>query len=345
MPRMSSGGAGRRPAVSSLLLALVALAAIPLVALDPRNVERGEPVGEFVLEDIHGHRVSTSDWEGKPAVWLYVSPDQRSSELAVRELQGQLDRLEAAGLGAVILTSEADRLPYFRLLVEKNRISVPVVVDSGREVYGRLGIIVFPTTFLVDAAGKLHATLSGHDLGYEQKLGAHMAFLAGKITAKQLERDLSMAAPIIDPARERAERFVRSAEIMLERGLAAEAAAALRSAVAADPGHVEARLRLVELLARSGRIDEAEACVGEGREVHPESFPVDLGLGVIRFHERSMDQAERHLRIAVKSTVQLPRTHYWLGRLYEERGEHGRAAQQYRAAVEALVPGIAGPSR
>lgn len=304
----------------------------------PRNIKIGDPVGALKQADIDGRPVDTSSWSGAPSIWIFVSAEQTSSENALRDAQESIDGLAGANVRAVALTADAFGIPYFRQLRSRARIRLPIVLDAGRETYGRIGVIVLPTTMIIDKEGRLNHVLSGHDLNYRRTLEARLAFLAGRIGADELERRLATSQPARNEPRERAERHCRAAELMLGRGLRAEAAAELRAAMEADPSCLPAYLALAEMRAAEGDLAAAEKLVGEVTARDAKNRHAKLVLGMIRLHQSKLDEAEALLNEALLLNPNPTKTRYWLGRLWEARGDAGKAAEHYRAAVEQVVP-------
>lgn len=322
------------PAASILLATLLC----PSPDAEGRELEPGDIVGDFRLRDIRGSEVDSADWLDTPEVWLFVSATQKSSEAAIRELQKVVDELPGARVRAAVLTGQSEQISYFREFSERYDIRVPVVLDDRREVYGRVGVIVLPTTVLVDRRGRLHHILPGHPLDYGRRLRAHLAFLTGRIDADGLRRSLETKESLRNRARERAERLCQSAEFLLRRRLVEEAETELRRAIEADPDYGSAYLRLAELTATRGDFDEAERLVGTVEQREPENHQTKLTLGTIRLRQGRLADSEALLKEAFILNPDPVRTNYWLGRLYEKRGMPGKAAVHYRAAVERLLP-------
>ena len=304
----------------------------------PRNIKVGDPIGTLELSDLDGKAIDAAKWIGSPSVWIFVSAEQVSSETALKDLQTVLDSLVGSNIKAVALTSDAARVPYFRQLRTRGRIRIPIVLDVGRTIYGRIGVIVLPTTLIIDKDGKVYHILSGHNLAYKKELSAHLSFLAGRINVAELKRRLTTTQPARDPARERAERLCRSAEIMIRRGLPGGAAADLRRAIEADPNYLPAYVRLAELETAKDDYAAAEKLIDAVRKIEPSNRHAKLVLGVVRFHQKRLDDAKALLEEALLLNPDPVKTRYWLGRVYEAMGDPEKAAAQFRAAVENMLP-------
>ncbi len=88
------------------LPAMLSLSAAPAIA-GPRNINPGDPIGALKLTALDGASVDSSTWSGRPSVWLFISPQQNSSERAMIALQKIVDDTPPPGLAAVALTTDA----------------------------------------------------------------------------------------------------------------------------------------------------------------------------------------------------------------------------------------------
>ncbi len=327
--------------LSRLLPALLvaAFSATPALAM-PRNIKLGDPLGSLKAADIDGRPIDTGAWSGAPVVWIFVSAEQASSERALKDLQAAADELTGSKVNVVALTSDAVRVPYFREQRSRLALRFPLVIDTDRQQYGRLGVIVLPTTLIAGKDGKLAAAVSGHDLSYRQTVTAHLLFLAGRINADEMHRRLTSTQPARDPARDRAERLCRSADVMLRRGLRREAATELQRAIEADAGYAPAYLQLARLKAGEEDFEAAEKLINDVRQREPNNRQAMLELGTIRFHQKRLDDAEKLLKESLILNPDPARTRYWLGRVCEARGQNDAAVVHYRAAAEAALPDL-----
>lgn len=325
--------------VTAVVLLLALLLPVPARAM-PRNVKLGDPIGTLKLTDIDGKPLDTAAWSGSPTAWVFVSATQASSEKALLGMQAALDALVGSNVRAVAITTDALHVTYFREMRSRSGLRLPVVVDPTREVYGRIGVIVLPTTLILDKTGKLVHVVSGYDLDYSNVVQAHLAHLAGRINADELQRRLATSRPAGDAAHDRAARLCRSAEVMCQRGLAQEAAKELESAIKAAPDYAPAYLRLARLKVVAGDLPAAAKLVAEVQKRNPENHSARLVLGIIQFHEGKLDEAEQSLKQALQLNPDPARTRYWLGRVAEAKKQPEQAAAHFRAAAEALGPDL-----
>src|SRR5262245_7444730 len=81
-----------------------------LTLAGPRNIKKGDPIGDLRLNSITGETVSSANRSGRPSVWIFINPQQASSESALIALQRAVDDMPAPGVAAVALTSDASHI-------------------------------------------------------------------------------------------------------------------------------------------------------------------------------------------------------------------------------------------
>jgi tetratricopeptide (TPR) repeat protein len=111
----------------------------------------------------------------------------------------------------------------------------------------------------------------------------------------------------------------------------------LRRRVESDPASI-AFATLAEEYRRAGRFDEAVDASRAGLRFHPTyvSARVTLGRSLMELDEH--EQAERELRLVLKSSPDNLAARRALGDLYWRRSDLARALEQFRSAVT-LAPG------
>jgi thiol-disulfide isomerase/thioredoxin len=145
--------------------AFVALAVIgaPVVARDAQTMT---PVPErpaapaFDLKDPDGRPVRLADFRGKPLIvnfWATWCPPCREE---MPSMQRALDLLsnDEIGLIAINVGEDADTISQF---LANARLKLPVLLDETSGVVMRYPVRGLPTTFVVDAEGRLAYVVTG----------------------------------------------------------------------------------------------------------------------------------------------------------------------------------------
>ena len=134
------------------------------------------------------------------------------------------------------------------------------------------------------------------------------------------------------------------AQLYLEQGRAADAAAHLETSVRLDPTSPAAHFNVATALTVTGRVDEA---IGEYREalrLKPDYALAHNNLGNALVSRGSGDDALQHFREAVRLDPSNAEAHYNVGSLLRVRGDLAAAGDQFRAALEVKpdwIPAVA----
>jgi tetratricopeptide (TPR) repeat protein len=301
-----------------------------------RNVEPGDPLPEFNCKTLDGRAISSGDIAGKVLVLVYLKSGQMQSEQAVAAVDRIVDRIGSKSLHLVYFTpgpaSEKTRQLRVRLPA-----GVPLVVDEKREFFGRLGMIVYPTTVISTRDGRLAHVLSSWARSAEFKLDLYCRHALGEIDDSELQRQMTPEPVVKDGARARANRHRAVAKVLRARGLTDTALRELELALGADPTCDDAAVELAELLLTLGRLDEARQRIDPILKSQPKHRAARLALGVIALEQGRLDDAERILVDLLALNPDPRMVHYQLGRLYECKGEHEPAMNHYRQAVERFL--------
>lgn len=135
--------------------------------------------------------------------------------------------------------------------------------------------------------------------------------------------------------------MIEQGELLLFLGHHAEALRVLRPAVASKPGSFQARMALARTYEELGEF----AAAGRQLPAVPDASPADLHLAAGRIAVRSaiqtkdlvsLDQAARHLTQARTANPSDPEPLYWLGRLYDLKGDPSEAFSFFRACQDRI---------
>jgi protein O-GlcNAc transferase len=136
-----------------------------------------------------------------------------------------------------------------------------------------------------------------------------------------------------DDARSRAERHRAVAAILRGKGMADGALQELEQALAVDPQYADAAVDLADILVGQGKIDAAEARVKAVLAGQPDCRGAKLVLGLIKLKRDQLDEAEQLLKEALTMNPDPIRAHYYLGQLYERKGDYKLAMEHYLDAL------------
>ncbi len=323
----------------SLVRHLIAVA-LPLILVGPlradqlRNVQRGELLPPFNLAGLEGQPVKSADLSGKVLVLVYVSARQRQSEEVFASAHRVVERLNRDDVELVYISADADQADYFRELRDRLTAREPMAFDGEREYYGKLGLIVYPTTVVTSKDGKLLHVVTSWTRDYEYRLELYCRHAAGEINDAELSKRATAGPLRKDKARIKADRHRSVATVYRSKGMADEAIRELEQAIAADPTYADVVVDLVEVLVSRGKIDEAEKRADVLLKDQPDCNGAKLMLGLIRLKRGDLDAAETLLKEELTLNPDPIRANYYLGQLYEQKGDHKLAMQHYRDALK-----------
>jgi peroxiredoxin len=158
---------GRGPFAAVALLALVAPAAGAAEdgARHRRPVEEmliDLPAQDFRAPDLGGATLSLADFRGQVVILNFWGIWCAPCRVEIPELVGLHRDLQPQGLEILAVNAGDDRrdVPPF---VEKHGITFPVVFDEG--VTDLYEVVAFPTSFVIDRAGRIRYVSAGYDPG------------------------------------------------------------------------------------------------------------------------------------------------------------------------------------
>jgi tetratricopeptide (TPR) repeat protein len=160
--------------------------------------------------------------------------------------------------------------------------------------------------------------------------------------SKQTVLDFSMRelgdkiAPLARESVQRALRVASTAEDLFhaaleseEIGATAEAEAAYRNAIAADPAHVAAHINLGRLRHVGKGLDEAERLYRRALELEPTHPTARFNLGVVLEDRGATADAIAEYLEAVRIDPRVADVHFNLARLYQQSGDQQAALRHF----------------
>jgi len=302
-----------------------------------RNVNRGEPVPAYRLETMTGATVDSAEYADKVVVLVYVVARQRSSERAAADADAIVKALEDQPVELLFVTADSGRRDYFEQLWKEKSIEAPLAFDPERKLYADLGLIVFTTTVIIDRQGRLAHAIATRGTNYRQSLDGYIRHTLGLLDDAGLEQHLKARSFPRDTPRSLASRHRSAARLLRDKNLNAEAEGELLKALELDPQNIDARLDLADLCLRLDRIDEASRYIDEALAIDARRRRAKLLRGITLFRQNRLDEAEAILTEALVLNPDPARTHYYLGRINEARGDKDKAIEHYRQSLERLL--------
>ncbi|MHC4413755.1 MAG: peroxiredoxin family protein [Planctomycetota bacterium] len=302
-----------------------------------RNVKPGQEMPVFSLPTLRGGTISASDLKGKTVILVFLSAQQRNSEDAAASARSVHRDLGHEDVALVFVTADTARTPYFRHLRDATGFREPLGLDFDRGLYGDAGLIVLPTTIVIDRDWKLAHVISAYKSDYEHVLEACVRHALGLISDDELEGRLKTETfrrnrPLDKVARHRA-----AAKLLRKSGLLDDAENELRAALQIDPNDAQTRLDLASLCLAADRVAEADEVVAGVLEADPHHLRGKLIYGIVLYRGECLDEAEQVLREALVLNPDPAPAHYYLGLILERKGETTDALEHYKQSLARLL--------
>jgi tetratricopeptide (TPR) repeat protein len=302
-----------------------------------RNLKTGETVPDVALRELGGDDVSLHQHKGNVVVLVFLSAQQRSSEEASVAAHRIVEDFNAADVELLFATADAAQTAYFRVQRDKSNVHDPLLLDFERELYGELGLIVLPTTIVIDRDGRLAHVISGFKSDYRHVLESYILHAIGELTDEGLARALESESFQRNQTEDKIARHRSAAKLLRNNSLYDDAHSELKAALAIDPDHEGAILDLASLQLSRNQVDEAATLVDRVLEASPNHRRAEVLRGMVLYHQDRLEEAEQVLTRALALNPNPVPIHYYLGKIYEARDEPAKAAEHYREALDRLL--------
>jgi hypothetical protein len=221
----------------------------------------GETLPSAVLRALDGARQPLLSAEARAHVFVFFRPNQDHSLETLANLVRCAERFQGKPVRWAALVSSSWSPEVIRSAVAASGTSMPVLVDEGDALYGRLGVRVHPTLAVADARGRLVAWEPFRKVNQCDRLAARVARALGEAD------DAAVALadhppPALFPNQIEgavANRHVRMGEKLLRARLYARAADEARLVLQQDPRHAGAQELLTQALAAQGACGDPAA--------------------------------------------------------------------------------------
>ncbi|MBI4605242.1 MAG: tetratricopeptide repeat protein [Planctomycetes bacterium] len=334
----------RRAPVLAGILWLALAAASSRTAFATRNVKEGDPMPAFSLPRAGGAggECSSTELQGQPGVVVFWQPHQKLSLDALRDLEAIVQELGAKRVRVAAIDASRSTAEAVGAALAGEKLSLTVALDPQRELYGKVGVIVCPTTLVVDALGTLRFILASHPRTYSQVVRARLRFLLGDLDEQGMQKEIEPAVLKVDHDLAAAWRMYNLGRKLQGEGKSEQAIAMYEKAVSQQPSLPEARCALGFMKLAAGDLDGAAQHFQAAVTYQPASPTARLGQAAVLARLGSDQKAEELLLSLLGQASIATRVRYELGRIYRARGELGKAVTYFEDALGMvfLEPGL-----
>jgi tetratricopeptide (TPR) repeat protein len=323
------------PLIASLGVIILIAIAHTVLGQQGRK-EPGSVMEPFACRTADGTEFRFSAPSDCATILIFVAPHQKRSDRALDDLLSLAAEVIDAEhrIQLLVIVSGDAGVDYFENELKDDHASIVLLEDTGDVLWGELGIIVTPTTILVDPDGVVSWTRAGH--GFDFSVEAEMN-LKSALGIEPREATEDAPAEPVSPPPDRSElgrRHLRMAQFYARRGDLEQALDEGRRAAGLMPDTPHAQIELARLLCLNGRADEAldvtraiEATTDEQRA------QVMMLSGWAHRLNGEFELALPQLEQSIDLDPSSGRAHYELGKLLEATGGCEAAMKAYRQSL------------
>ncbi len=324
--------------ISPIFLFVLVLGLSDMLPSALRNVNVGSEAPNFVLQDTNGEELSLTSLKGKIVIIVFWRAGQTRCIKALTTLQSIYTKFKEQGVEVLALSSDEGGLEIISKTKQEKQLTFPMLYDREEKAYGDYGVIVTPSTAIINKEGKLYYYYPSYRDDFSRQISGRVEVLLGKKTIEELQAELEPPKkPELSEAEKKAKRYLNAGNRLLEKGITRSAMLQYQKAVKEKPELLEAHLRLGDIYLELDKVEEAVAEFTLSIKLKPNSDKAYAGLGDALFFQGQPQKAMETLQIALKLNPKLARAHYRLGRIYEEQKRIEDALKEYKIALQILL--------
>ncbi len=301
-----------------------------------RKVRVGDKIEPFTLIEMDGSEFQYEHNPGRVSVFAFLAAHQKRSERALNDLLSIAADMRhfQYPVDLVVIITGGEGIDYFSEKRNEHSIDVPMLIDAEDALWGRMGIVVTPTTIMTDTKGAVRWVRAGHGYDFATDTQARLKLALGIDDVLESGASEPVHALANDSDEDRARRHLRMGQILARKGEVESGITELKNALALTPDAVDVQLELAQLLCRSAKPDEAIAVAEHITTVtREEQAQLKMVLGWAHRQSGDLDLALTLLTESIALDPRTGRTLFELGKLHEQLGDEAQALNAYRQAL------------
>jgi tetratricopeptide (TPR) repeat protein len=203
-------------------------------------------------------------------VFIFFRPGQDYSRMALKELAAVQKEFAGKPVHWVGIVSDRAAKPDVQALVQETGFSMPVLVDVGDVLYGKLGVAQVPVTILCDQQHRIAAYQPFMKVNYAAVVRARLRYLLKEIDDAELAAVLNPPAALTDSNQAAASRRLKLASILLQAKSYDKAIENVDISIQENPSAAAYALR-GEILLAQGKCSEALPAFEQALKLDPQN--------------------------------------------------------------------------
>lgn len=174
-----------------------------------RNIDIGDTYLPFCVQQLNGEQICSSKYEDNILVASFVKMGQKSSLKILLKMQELYTLYKMKNVSIICIVSGETDVPELVAYAERNKLTLPLLLDENRNLYGTFGVIAYPTIVVFGKSQKLQYVFGSNTINIKKRVSGCVKYLLGEIEVNELERILHPVVEEVDPESARSQRYYK----------------------------------------------------------------------------------------------------------------------------------------
>lgn len=302
---------------SSIVLSVIlSSTAFATTAMKSKHMQIGEKILSYIIEKDRSNSLSSDKLEGKTILLVFATIDQQFSGSVLRDVQNIVSNRAVKDFKAIGIVSSHKGYEGVEQLIDRYHLKYQMLHDVGDIISTQLGIIVYPTTLIINSNGRLAYYYPLYASDYAAQVSSYLE----KIINDTEEQYLNEVV-----AQQKEYEAIKKAREKIARGEVTEAITILNTLIEEGSTSFDLHLLLGYSLLNIQQPKKALVHFNKAQELNADSAMVGLGMGLAFSRTGQREKALVLLTEVIKKEPVAHIAYRELAHIYEEKGEVDKA--------------------
>lgn len=302
---------------SSIVLSVIlSSTAFATTAMKSKHMQIGEKILSYIIEKDRSNSLSSDKLEGKTILLVFATIDQQFSGSVLRDVQNIVSNRAVKDFKAIGIVSSHKGYEGVEQLIDRYHLKYQMLHDVGDIISTQLGIIVYPTTLIINSNGRLAYYYPLYASDYAAQVSSYLE----KIINDTEEQYLNEVV-----AQQKEYEAIKKAREKIARGEVTEAITILNTLLEEGSTSFDLHLLLGYSLLNIQQPKKALVHFNKAQELNADSAMVGLGMGLAFSRTGQREKALVLLTEVIKKEPVAHIAYRELAHIYEEKGEVDKA--------------------
>lgn len=292
-----------------------------------KDFQIGDEILSHLIEGDYTDWFARKALKGKTIVMLFAAAEQDFSKNALHDVQNISDKLKVRDLKVFGIVSSSQEEQAIQMLIEKHHLTYPLLYDEGDAIAKELGILVYPTTLVINNEGKLAYRYSLYTSDYYDLVSSQLNKIMEDKQEDYLDKEL---------VKRQLEDEIKDARVEIKKGKVKDAVTSLTKLLNQGHDSYDLHLLLGYSLINLNQPERALEHFKKAKEIQPNSTQAHLGLGIAYSRTGETNNALSLLTKTVKNDPDSLLAYRELSHIYEEREDVDKALYYIKKELDCL---------